>query len=192
MSILNRLSKMSIKEKRAEYTRLRDIARKRINRLKTSRFKDYEVADYYFPKIREMDINDIDYYLAEIDHYVNKQVTTLKGLTLYEQKMTEALQKNGYSIEADELKSFGDFMEEARSINKGRLSSSDIIYEIYKHSQRLGMDPRTLKNNFKEYLRNGERVEELYNVLSNTNKSDINTKSRRLTVNALKSLLQHK
>lgn len=183
---------MSIKEKRSEYTRLRDIARKRINRLKASRFRDYEVADYYFPKIREMDIEDIDYYLSEIEHYINKQVTTLTGLKLYEQNMAETLQKNGYNIEADELKSFGDFMEEARSINKGRLSSSDIIYEIYKHSQRLGMDPRTLKNNFKEYLRNGERVEELYNVLSNTNKSDINTKSRRLTVNALKSLLQHK
>lgn len=183
---------MSIKEKRAEYTRLRDIARKRINRLKASRFKDYEVADYYFPKIREMDAEDLDYHLVEIDYFVNKQNTTLTGLKEYEKAMTETLKNSGYDISTGDLKSFGDFMEEARSVNKGRLSSSDVVYEVYKKSQRLGMNPATLSNNFKRYLQNGERIEELYNVLSGLKSGDIKTKSGRLTINALKTLLQHK
>ena len=79
---LENLTKPERKAMHAEYTRLRDIAQKRIKRLGASEFsfaKAYQNYQYGFPKLRDLSEADFPKALAHLYTFVNRKSSTITG-----------------------------------------------------------------------------------------------------------------
>lgn len=93
------LISFSDKELRAEYRRLRDIAQKRLMRLK-KKYPDNYVLDYHptgFKKLEEIKSkSDLRLALADVSKFVNLPSTTLKGQKRIQEERYQRLLDKGY------------------------------------------------------------------------------------------------
>lgn len=117
---------MDIKALRKEYTRLRDIIRKRVSRLKTAGFNEFEkveYAEYQFKKLRDMP-GVTEKQLGTLIKAANKWLaggTTLKD---FRRVQEEAMKE--YTIKIPELgnmlnRDFLLFLEEADMITRDKM-----------------------------------------------------------------------
>lgn len=93
------LISFSEKELRAEYRRLRDIAQKRLMRLR-KKYPDNYVLDYHptgFKKLEDLKSkSDLRLALADVSKFVNLPSTTLKGQKRIQEERYQRLLDKGY------------------------------------------------------------------------------------------------
>lgn len=171
----NTLSRtVSDKTIRAEYTRLRDIAQKRIKRLGESEFSDTEIYRKYrggFPKLADIaNRTNLAYKLAELSRFVSAQTTTVSGLRQQRARSLKTLQQHGYSfVNMKNYTQFGKFMEGYREkISAKSQRPSDVIVELYFQTERLGLDPAAVERDFNFYLNNLETMKEIEPIRGKT------------------------
>lgn len=115
------LNKHDVKELRREYSRLRSIARKRLERLETSEYN--ETAAYrlnrnkYVPltQIRgktEEDHSELVNKLSALADFVTARSSTVSGQRSIEKERIETLHEHGYTfVNKGNLREFGEFMQ---------------------------------------------------------------------------------
>lgn len=138
------------REARAEYSRLRSIARKRVERIASSKdFSKSLLAKRKWKPLREMvDIGDLERGLADLRYFLQRP-TTLKELRSDRtKKIRETLAAHGFEVAAEEIAAFGDFMEWARSSFIGLLYASDQIADLYQAARVRGLRVDDLKRDF--------------------------------------------
>lgn len=146
--------KLSDKEVRAEYSRLRSVARKRITRLKEG---GEEFKRYYqnwatsFPKLAELkNASDIRFALARVGRFLQGP-TTVKEARADINRRLDLLKRSGFkSVGKDELEDFYLYMELMKEEFEGyQFDSEKIIemYEIYHES----MSPRQIVDMFRQW-----------------------------------------
>lgn len=146
--------KLSDKEVRAEYSRLRSVARKRITRLKEG---GEEFKRYYqnwatsFPKLAELkNASDIRFALARVGRFLQGP-TTVKEARADINRRLDLLKRSGFkSVGKDELEDFYLYMELMKEEFEGyQFDSEKIIemYEIYHES----MNPRQIVDMFRQW-----------------------------------------
>lgn len=122
-------SKERLRELRAEYTRLRDIARKRITRLEQSEFSDDFRASVYkrgFKKLRDLRGDEFSRELYRLAKFVNSPTSTVRGRRRTRDKVISTLREHGYkNINEGNLRDFGEFMQVVRSRIAGRKYDSE-------------------------------------------------------------------
>lgn len=159
---------------RAEYTRLRDIAQKRIKRLGESEWRDTEIFRKYregFPKLSEIpNSTNLSYKLAELSRFVSTKTTTVTGLKQQRARTLETLHKHGYSyVNIKNYKQFGAFMDQYREKTQSKKQRpSDELVELYFQTERLGLDPAAVERDFNYYLENLETMKEIQPVKGKT------------------------
>ena len=94
---------LSEKALRKEYTRMRDVAQKRIGRLakEYSESKAYSEHKAGFKKLSEIDPRDLPKAFAELAHFVRAKTSTVSGQRVAQAKTTRTLNK---AVGAGELK----------------------------------------------------------------------------------------
>lgn len=121
---------------RKEYTRLRDIAQKRLQRLGQSeqgRESDIYVSNVgAFPTIKKMGGNVNKYNLIKLARFVANDMSTVRGQKAVISKTVKSLNAVGItSVTKGNLDDYGDMMEYIRAVGYDAM-----LYEIKKGKKR--------------------------------------------------------
>lgn len=110
------LQKLSEKQLRAEYSRLRSIARKRLERLGESEFSDtaaYRLnRNKYVPLVQIKNKSQLVNKLSALEAFLNARSSTVRGARGIETERIATLHEHGYTwVNKANLKEFGEFMQ---------------------------------------------------------------------------------
>ena len=151
----NRDDWRSIKE---EYTRLRDIAHKRITRLGQSEFKKsaaYQAHKQDFPKLRDLDPRDIPAAMAEMVKFLQAKTSTVSGQRSRRSKTIKAWQEQGLDLNEKNYNKVMALLKEMRS--RKILYGSDKVITLVETSMQKGW-------NFNKVLKAGQLDKMLANA----------------------------
>ena len=163
---------------KTEYTRLRDIAHKRIKRLGESEFK--RTAAYLshmkkvtitdpvtgekktiqtdaFPKLKELDPRDIPAAMAEMVKFLKAKTSTVSGQRSKRAKTIKAWQEQGLDLNSKNYNKVMAMMKEMRS--RKILYGSDKVVTLVETTMQKGW-------NFNKILRSGQLDKLLANAES--------------------------
>lgn len=148
-------SKERLRELRAEYTRLRDIARKRITRLERSEFANDFSASVYkhgFKKLRDMRGDEFSRELYRLAKFVNSPTSTIGGRRRTRDKVISTLRAHGYkNINEGNLRDFGEFMQVVRSRIAGSKYDSERAAAWYDEVYAMEDDDEVGENLWEEF-----------------------------------------
>lgn len=133
------------KKARAEYTRLRDIAQKRIKRLSTSEWNDtefFKTNQRGFAKLREMNSADFAFEFNRLSRFVASRQSTILSLEEIRERSIKTLRYNNYSfVNKENYKNFGGFMQTVKELYMVKnIPNSDQVAELYNELNRGGID----------------------------------------------------
>ena len=143
----NRDDWRAIKE---EYTRLRDIAHKRITRLGESEFKKtaaYQAHKQDFPKLRDLDPRDIPAAMADIVKFLQAKTSTVSGQRSKRSKTIQSWQEQGLDLNEKNYNKVMALLKEMRS--RKILYGSDKVITLVETTMQKGW-------NFNKVLRSGQ------------------------------------
>lgn len=109
-------TKDDIATMKAEYTRMRDVAQKRIKRLaeKFPESKAYQYNQRGFAKLKELDIRDLPKAFAELAKFVKAKSSTVSGQREIKQKTIKTWQDQGLNLNAQNYDKTIKILEEMR------------------------------------------------------------------------------
>jgi len=156
------LVKLDEKELRKEYTRFRDMAQKRLKRLKNEGFGNSSIVNYFggdVPKLKSLpDKEAIAFGLAELKGFIDAKQSTVKGMRAYIKEEREKAEKvdkrlksvmdtinrrfrsKGENLDNDTIKQFFDFMNDEVTKNVGEMGGwSDRIVMLFRVAKQKGI-----------------------------------------------------
>ena len=150
-----RLEQMDERALRKEYTRLRKIANKRLNRLQASEYKETDLAKEYaggFAILAE--VEDLPRELTMLARFVASERSSITGLKRMENKTISTLHQHGYTfVNTKNVRQFGAFMEEMRQAGLSKLYSSEFIATWWSEKGASMRDNvYKLKQEFEKYV----------------------------------------
>lgn len=151
---------IDLSEARAEYSRLRSAAVKRLERLSRTEGREYSAFKMYgkegfAPLPKNATPAEVGRALADVHHFLNLKTSSISQIRQSQREALSTLQERGYDfLNKGNIKEFGEFMEAARqakvvSSNRG---GSPIIVELYATIKRLQIPVEEVKANFAAYL----------------------------------------
>ena len=153
-------------EIRKEYTRLRDIAQKRIKRLGESEFRTGRTYRKYktgFPKLSQIkNETELAYAMAELQKFVKSNIT-VRRIREIRRKQLKTLKTHKYNfVNEENFQDFSEFMEDYKDnvIDKKQIGSP-ILAEVFYEVERLGLDPEKISKDFDFWLNNREILKEM-------------------------------
>lgn len=151
---------------RKEYSRLRDIAQKRLKRLEEAGFSETEVYKKnisHYPTLKEIKTkSELAQRLSDLSRFIKSSQSTVQGIKERRQKVLESLSEHGYTfVNESNLNEFGDFMESYRANMLDMEYDSGDAAELYSVSIKHKIDPEDLKKDFEYYLDNLEELKKL-------------------------------
>lgn len=150
------LMNMDEKQLRKEYTRLRDIAQKRLKRIAASEFSQSDVAKYNagrYKPLREIESkSELTKLLSDLVRFTTARRGSVAGLRSTRDKAIETLHEHGYDfVNKRNYQQFAEFMEWARASKNAGQYDSDRVAELFRDAQRWQISPEELQNNFDFY-----------------------------------------
>ena len=150
-----RLEQMDERALRKEYTRLRKIANKRLNRLQASEYKETDLAKEYAGGFALLaDVEDLPRELTMLARFVASERSSVTGLKRIDKQTVETLQEHGYTfVNAKNVRQFGAFMEEMRQAGLSKLYSSEFMATWWSEQSKSKLDNvGELKREFEKYV----------------------------------------
>lgn len=160
---------LSEKQMRKEYSRLRSIARKRLERFEGTEWTDTQVyklnAGIYKPLKEIKSDYELRHLLSTVARFVTSETGSVSGL---ERQRTEAivtLNERGYDfVNRDNFREFAEFMEYARVANQNRLYDSKRIAEFYASTEKKNMSSEDLRKAFRSWSKKQKKLRKIQNV----------------------------
>jgi hypothetical protein len=124
------------KDLRKEYSRLRSIARKRLERFEGTEWEDtqiFKVNEHKFKPLKDMDSDrELRHLFSDVARFVKAETSSVSGLERQRRLAMESLQEHGYDfVNTNNFNRFVHFMEYARTVNINRMYDSDRIAQFY-------------------------------------------------------------
>ena len=146
------------KELRAEYSKLRDIARKRINRLEQTEYAETQwlkdqlgYIDGLKPLKEIKDKWELAERLTVLHHFGEENRSTVRGARDYYTDAVDTLHSHGYNfVDARNFDRFVSFMEYARAAKVLRYVDSDRVAEFF--GEHRDENPEEVQANFDKWL----------------------------------------
>lgn len=155
------------KELRAEYSRLRKVAEKRLSNLASSEFatsETYQRNVNLYPKLANIKSNaELRGRLSELSRFINAETSTVAGLKRQRSRAIKALHEQGYTfVNKANFRDFTDLMEELRVTEKGRRYGSPTPEEVetIMAARSLKIPEDELNKHFEEYMKNRQNLAE--------------------------------
>ena len=163
------------KSLRSEYSRLRSIARKRLERMSGSAYKGSQTFLRYrnmFPSLPSMDAltkrgsvskAKLEKKLSELNRFLNLETSTVTGARRVSKSRIAQLQSKGSTFIKSEkdLRKFGEFMDYNRALKKGGLYDSERIIEMMDKVDQRGINVDQVKKDFDWWMQNYELLDEV-------------------------------
>lgn len=163
------------REAKKEIGRLRDIAHKRVERLKKAgldkgqTFKRLERLS----KIRLGEIKskgEAALALSEFYQFLQRQEATVKGARIAKKQKAEEVKKtlSRHGYEVDDLDKFGDFMEKFRAYYGRRIIPSDQAAKLYETLEGVPVDIDEVMSNFRVWTQDIQETKRIVNEYKET------------------------
>ena len=145
------------REVRKEYSKLRDIARKRLQRLEAAGYTETEAYRRnvnHYPKLKDIKTkSELAQRLSDLSRFIASSQSTVSGIKEREQKVLEKLHENQYNfVNESNLKDFGEFMEAYRDQMLDMEYDSGDAAEVYSIVVKHKVDPEKVKEDFEYWL----------------------------------------
>lgn len=158
---------IELSEARAEYSRLRSAAVKRLERLSRTegaRYSAYQMygKEGFAPLPKNATPAEVGRALADVHHFLEMKTSSISQIRESQRQALRTLQERGYSfVNKSNIREFGEFMEAARqakvvSSNRG---GSPVIVELYETVKRLQLPPEEVQRNFTSWLNKRAELE---------------------------------
>lgn len=155
------------KEIRAEYSRLRGIAMKRLKRLEAADMDDTQayLKNYkHYPALKDIKTSqELAGRLSDLSRFITAKASTVSGQREIRSKSIATLHENGYTfVNDDNIVDFGRFMEEYRKqkLDKEGYDSGDAA-ETFSIAEKHLIDPDELYQEFEFWLANVDTAKKL-------------------------------
>lgn len=165
------LQAYSDRELRREYTRLRDIARKRIQRLQASEFARSSVARYNtmdkYRKLSEIrSPEELRRRLSDLARFVTARTGSVKGLREHRSAQLKTLHEHGFTfVDQTNLKEWGQYLQwlKARYPNRYAESASELGqgWKIYRALRQQSLSAEQVQAAFEKWM-DSERPGKIY------------------------------
>lgn len=150
----------TVREARAEYSRLRKIAAKRLQRLAGAGYADSSTyqryANAFSPLPKDLSESRVYKKLNEVAHFLSLKSSSVSGEREKISSTVETLQELGYDfINESNIREFGQFMDSLRSYMGGKdLDYSEQAIEVFRHALDADspLDPQKLADQFADWL----------------------------------------
>lgn len=151
---------------KAEYTRLRNVANKRLLRMQDTRFENYQSFQQnvgkFIPVSRISSERELIYRLSEVERFISAKTSTISGIRDIERRTLESLQDAGYTfVNAKNLAAFGEFMAEYRAQHLNEIYDSDEAYKLFVETQKRGIRLLKIKDNFEYWMEQRDTLADL-------------------------------
>ena len=159
------LERVDPKEVRREYTRLRDIATKRLKRIEAAskgatdwtRIETYKTYRKGVPKLSDISKDHLPYELSKLARLVESDYSKIGYLKKRMRSSIKALHERGYDfIDEANFLDFTEFMDEYRRQKLDHVYGSPEAVELYGALQKRGISPDDVYDQFYEWLENKE------------------------------------
>lgn len=153
-------------EVRKEYTRLRDIAQKRLKRLEKAGYSELDVYKKnikHYPKLSDIKSkNELSSRLADLARFISSERSTVSGLKTIKEKSLKTLHEHGYDfVTPENYEQFARFMQEYRYQKLDMIYDSgeaaDTFGVLEKHHVRLDQ----IKHEFEAWIENHKIFESM-------------------------------
>lgn len=160
---------LELSEARAEYSRLRSAAVKRLQRLSGTEGERYSAFRMYgkegFPSLpKNASASEVGRALADVYHFLEMKTSSISSIRAAQRNAIKTLNERGYGfINKGNIREFGEFMESARqqkvaSDNRG---GSPVIVELYETAKRLQIPPEQVQRRFSYWLSKRKELESM-------------------------------
>lgn len=150
-------SDFSLREARAEYSRLRKIASKRLARMSKSRYESSDIyrryAGQFAPLPRGASEERVRKMLSEVARFTERKTGSISGMRKSRRAQVEAMQDLGYDwINEGNIDSFNDYMERIKKFTAAKKYDSEEIVDLFREADESGLDPMEVAEDFEDYL----------------------------------------
>lgn len=151
---------------RKEYTRLRDIAQKRLKRMGATMWADTQIYKRnvnHYPKLKDIQsTSELAARLSDLSRYIVAQTSTISGLEAQMKKSLKTLHESGYGfVNRENYISFGNFMEEYRLQKLDEIYDSGDAADTYDALEKHRVDPEKVQKDFEFWFANMELLKDL-------------------------------
>lgn len=154
---------------RAEYSRLRDIAQKRLQRLARAEPESYAYRENAgaYPTARSLSTAQITDLLPDLARFITARAGSVSGIRAIRKQTLETLHERGYDfVNARNLREFGEYMEDWRSRRELHSIGSVEAAEFYGWASENKVDVERIRADFAGWL---SKREELRNYTQQQN-----------------------
>ncbi len=152
------LQKMSDKALRAEYSRLRSIARKRLERMSKTEWAETQTyernAGKYIPlKNIGSDRRALERLTIDLSKYITAKTSSIKGQEVVRDASLQALHQHGYDfVTKENYIKFGKFMEYAETSKEKEMLGSLRVAQYFADEEEKGSTLEEMKENFTDWV----------------------------------------
>lgn len=150
-------------EVRKEYTRLRSIAQKRLQRFKGTEWEQSAIYQRYskrFKTLKQLGADkkagikgsDVQFALSEVVSFLEQQASSVSGQKERRRKALITLSEHGYDfVNEKNFHAFGEYMEYVREVTNGTRLASEQAAEMYDTAQQMNISADELKKQFEAW-----------------------------------------
>ena len=168
------LKQMDVNTLRKEYSRLRDVAHKRLMRLSQSDFAKsqtylrYRNAFTGLKQIKKTQVSRLSKKLSDLYTFLNLETSTVSGSRATSRRIIKGLQERGYTyIKTDkDLRNFGNFMDFNRALKKGGKYDSQRVVEMMEETDKAGVTPKEVQKDFDFWMDNYKDIDKAKKKIS--------------------------
>lgn len=160
------LERVDPKEVRREYTRLRDIAQKRLKRIESeakkgvtdwTRTETYKTYSKGIPKLSDVSKKHLPYELSKLARWTESNYSRVGYLKKRMRASIKKLHESSYDfIDESNFIDFTEFMDEYRSQKMDHVYGSSDAAELYGALQKRGISPDEVYDEFYDWFENKE------------------------------------
>lgn len=140
------IAKMPANEVKEAFRHLKSVANKRIGRMQA---QGLGRPMQKFGSMRGMSEEQMRQGLAEVSRWIREPSHTVRGYKSRRSEMLDAFHEKGYDfVNEENYEDFIDYMEELREEYGSKVFDSSAAADVFGQTQRIGIDPDTVKKNF--------------------------------------------
>ena len=169
-----------------EYSRLRSIANKRLQRMQVQGLGVRAREGFRFPTIKQIQESSKDTVsaaLADVSRWLRQPQSTIKGERQKIAEFRESMADMGYSdltATLDDTYRLMQYLEDLREQYSNDLYDSGDALDVYQHAQDLGISPEVFEKNMNLFYENHR---EFLSISVNKNGRAIGAKRLQNTIN---------
>jgi hypothetical protein len=156
------------KDLRKEYSRLRSIARKRLQRFEGTEWEDSQIFqqnEHKFKPLKEIsNERELRHLFSDVARFVTTETASVSGLEKQRRLALESLNEHGYDfVDHNNFKKFVNFMEFARAANINRMYDSDRLADFFQENERKFRSNTQMKIAFITWMKNQQQQPKIQN-----------------------------